>query len=94
MIKPTLAICDASIFGPGAKRFQFDCVHGQTSAVLVPGRGAHGYAVALEMLIVRHERAHGCACTRSVGPPDVFPIQGGTVSGQFPFQLHATRGEP
>jgi hypothetical protein len=67
MIRPTLAICDASILGPGAKRFQFDCVHGQTSTVLLPGRGPHGYAVALEMLIVRHERQHGCACPRSVG---------------------------
>jgi len=68
MTKATLEIHDGSIFGLAAKRFELDCGHGQTSTVLLPGRGPHGYAAALEMLIVRHERQHGCACPRSVGP--------------------------
>lgn len=67
MTKPTLEIRDGSILGLAAKRFEFDCVHGQTSTVLLPGRGPHGYAVALELLIARHEHQHGCTCPTSVG---------------------------
>jgi len=68
MTKPTLEIRDGSILGLAAKRFEFDCVHGQTSTVLLPGRGPHGYAVALELLIARHERQNGCTCPTSIGP--------------------------
>jgi len=68
MTKPTLEICDGSILGLAAKRFEFDCVHGQTSTVLLPGLGPHGYAVALELLIARHEHQHRCTCPTSIGP--------------------------
>ena len=73
MSAPKFAIHDASGLEPGALRLQFDCVHGRTSAVLLPGRGPHGYTVAGEVLIVRHERFHGCACSRSVGLPAQSP---------------------
>ena len=67
MTKPTLEISDGSIHGLAAKRFEFDCVHGQTSTVVLPGRGPHGFAVALELLVARHERQHGCMCPMKVG---------------------------
>ena len=67
MTKPTLEIRDGSILGLEAKRFLFDCVHGQTSTVCLSGRGPHGYAVALELLIARHGRQFGCTCPTSIG---------------------------
>jgi hypothetical protein len=67
MTKPTLEIRDGSILGLAAKRFEFDCVHGQTSTVFLPGRGHHGYEVALELLIACHERQHGCMCPTGAG---------------------------
>jgi len=67
MTKPTLEIRDGFILGMAAKRFELDCVHGQTSTVFLPGRGPHGYAVLLELLIARHERQHGCRCPTGIG---------------------------
>ena len=87
MTKPTLEIRDGSILGSAAKRFEFDCVHGQTSMAFLPGRGPHGYAVALELLIARHERQHGCMCPTSVGPSPSTWLGARSSHGRPSFQI-------
>jgi hypothetical protein len=69
MASATFSITDAQRFPAPTQQLRLECAHGRTSLVLLPGRGPHGAAVAVELLIAHHVRRHHCACPDTVRPP-------------------------
>lgn len=47
----------------GARRMAFECAHGATSAVLLPGAKPVGAVTLLDLLLIRHNGRHRCHCT-------------------------------
>jgi len=68
MASATFSIVAAERLPTPAQQLRLECVHGRTSLVLLPGRGPHGAAVAVELLIADHVRRHRCACPDTVRP--------------------------
>ena len=47
----------------GARGRAFECPHGATSAILLPGAKAVSDLTLLDLLLTRHHGQHGCRCT-------------------------------
>jgi len=47
----------------GARRMAFECPHGASSAVLLPGAKPTGDLTLLDVLLTRHHGQHQCRCT-------------------------------
>ena len=47
----------------GARRRSFECSHGASSAILLPGAKAVSDLTLLDLLLTRHHGEHGCQCT-------------------------------
>lgn len=69
MASATFSIANVERLPAPAQQLRLECAHGRTALVLLPGRGPHGAAVAMELLIADHVRRHHCACPDAVRPP-------------------------
>ncbi|OGN86614.1 MAG: hypothetical protein A2X23_04520 [Chloroflexi bacterium GWC2_73_18] len=68
MAGTNLVVREAPAVGPGSRRYRLDCAHGSTSAVVLPGGSPLGEQIALQMLLLRHDRDNGCRCSRELRP--------------------------
>jgi hypothetical protein len=74
MLQSTFAAADAPALAPGARRYGLTCVHGATSAVMLPGGKLLADLVVLDVLLARHHRLWRCTCPPAlIGPmPDAM----------------------
>lgn len=56
-----VARCDPTD-APGVRRLAFECPHGATAAVLLPGAWPVTDLTVLEILLARHRGVGGCNC--------------------------------
>lgn len=48
--------------GPSVRRYRIACLHGASSAVLLPGRKPLADLAVLDVLLAGHHRKLSCAC--------------------------------
>lgn len=60
---------------PGLRRLAFECPHGATSALLLPGARSVTDLTLLDILLARHQGARGCSCAPDPHHAQVAPAR-------------------
>lgn len=66
MAHAILTITPAPAIGPGGRKLVIDCPHGTTTGHLLPGLPSVSQTDVLQLLLIRHDAAERCRCTRKL----------------------------
>ena len=75
MFEPTLRRDTGAPGANGGRRLAFECRHGATSAVVLPGTGTLTDLTVLDILLARHHGARKCDCAPDPRRAPVAPAR-------------------